>query len=169
MAFLFSVGPFLRDHVRIARAIALLLVTLAGCMDPSDSMPRSLVQLLANPERFDGHYVTTGGFLLYDPRGMGHLYLTKDDAEYGVDYNSILVVPDDIDEIYLPLEDFQARFVIVDGKFVRNYPNGKIEEVTRIVAFEPRGLSDCRYRPRPWDQPDICGPPMVDRGYKGPK
>lgn len=159
------------EAMRTSWIIFVIVITLlGGCHDRTDSYPRSLVQLLADPGRYDGYYITTGGFFLYDPvKKVGHLYLDKDDAEYGIDYNSIQVLPDGIDPAYLPIEDFQARFVIIEGQFRKSYPNGLIREMARIVAFEPLGLSDCRYRPRPKGQTDLCGRPMVDRGYKGPR
>lgn len=130
-------------------------------------MPRSLGQLIADPVKYDGDRIITGGFFLYNPAGVGHLYMTKDDAEYGIDYNSILIVLEDINKAYLPVEDFQARFVMVQGKFVSAYLNGRIVDVERILAFEKRGLNDCRYQPlMKGETLDKCGPRIIDRGER---
>ena len=70
----------------------------------------SLVQLLANPERYDVRKIEAAGLFVLREKQYA-LFLSKEDAENGISLNSIAVV--------LPSPEFkQDEVTQLDGKFV---------------------------------------------------
>ncbi len=72
-----------------------------------------LVRILANPEKFENHWVQTGGYLVLEFEHCA-LYASKEDSEHGLTMNGVWITPD------FPIEDpklASRRYVIVDGIF----------------------------------------------------
>jgi hypothetical protein len=102
----------MKASLSILFAFALLFGTGGVCQDKPT--PVSLIQLIVNPERFDGKSVVVRGFFLAAGRthdlASHYLFFHKEDAENNLG-NSIVVVPSDqmtrdqekIDRMYVQL------------------------------------------------------------------
>jgi hypothetical protein len=89
----------------------------------------SLVQLLANPERYEARKIQAAGLFVYR-QGQQALFLSKEDLENGVSENSVAVV--------LQNPQFkQADLVQLDGKFI-----------SLKGTFNSRGVPDSPQRGR---------------------
>jgi hypothetical protein len=95
----------------------------------------SLVQLLANPERYNGGKIQAAGLLVY--RGEQHaLFLTSEDAENGISQNSIAVVLPSPAYKQDELAQLNGKFISVKGTFnARGVPEAG-QRVPEIVAVE---------------------------------
>src|SRR6267154_1164449 len=122
----------------------------------------SLVQLLANPERYDGGKIQAAGFFLY--KGEQHaVFLTSEDAANGISQNSIAVVlqppnykPDDLTQL-------DGKFISVKGTFnARGIPQETEQtqtdrRVPQIVAIE-----EVRSPPYATEQATVFRPAKAD-------
>jgi hypothetical protein len=102
--------------LRIMLAGWLLLSSAGLCQDRP--RPISLIQLIANPKKFDGKLVMVRGFLrLYQEKKHGvHavLYVSQEDAKQLLP-NSILVLPSD--QMVREKEGIDRKYVILTGLF----------------------------------------------------
>ena len=75
----------------------------------------SIIQLISNPEKYEGKTVQIEGFISLEYEGMA-IYLTKDDYEYFNRKNGICLLLSKEDAISLKKE-CHKKFVTVTGKF----------------------------------------------------
>ena len=108
----------------------------------------SIVQLIASPQNYDGKRVRIIGVAMQaeSQDGIGHIYLSRDDARYLNDSNSIWIdirgMPD------LPsIETFNGQFVVVVGTFTSRDRLLMIENVTDIRILSPLPLDESRFDP----------------------
>jgi hypothetical protein len=93
---------------------------LVGSLGVAQDAPKhtSLIQLIANPEKFEGDPVTVLGFLVMSGHHGGFvatvLYFHKEDAENLLG-NSVLVVPND--QMRRDDERIDRMYVILTGTF----------------------------------------------------
>jgi hypothetical protein len=111
---------------------------------PSSEFPPSLVQLLAHPDRYHGEKLQVKGYLHVQFEGTA-IYLSRDDAEYGITRNGFWV---QFDKASGPFEDgvkpeqLDKKYVLIEGTFDKNSFGhmglwaGTIGKVTR--AYELR-------------------------------
>lgn len=102
----------------------------------------SIINLIANPKKFDEKYIRLIGVLEWEFEGHG-IYLTKDDYNYGITKNAVWL--DMYDEVYKDkideLKQMNGEYVIVEGVFNSNENghfdmySGTIENVTRIELW----------------------------------
>jgi len=105
-----------------------LSLGVPGAVGQERPTSANLVELLANPDRFDGHSITVKGFLLV--MGGHHdiaayfLYLHREDAENELG-NSVSVIPNEqmmkaaekIDRVYVTLTGTVCRVRTADGDY----------------------------------------------------
>lgn len=109
----------------------------------------SLVNLLAKPDEYHGKFIRLKGFIILEFEGNA-IYLTKDDAQYGVTKNGLWVEFDPnlwIDpstDKRIDLEkQFNGKFVLIEGIFNKDefghmgMNSGSIKSITRIMELEP--------------------------------
>ena len=122
---------------------------LAACASVSTSEPRdvSLVELIANPMKYDGQYVRVCGFYSYEFEGCA-LYLHREDYEHALYKNGIWVGTGDIRNV--PAAQYQycdMKYVLIQGVFDAHDHghlgmwSGQIDQLTRMEPW-PRGGSD---------------------------
>jgi hypothetical protein len=118
-----------------ALCIAFLLAVSCATDGQSNQPARvSLVQLIANPEKYDGQLVSAVGFLTMGEEGTG-LWLHETDFLNGIDADAISV--DRTKEMYSDKEHLNLNYMLIEGIF-RNekklaaYPQtGRITKVQR--------------------------------------
>jgi hypothetical protein len=95
--------------------IGCILLAGQGGLGQDRSTP-SMIQLLANPEKFDGKVVTLIGFLTLDHQkhhaAMGFLSLHEEDAKNLLS-NAVMVVPSE--QMLRDEEKIQGMYVIITG------------------------------------------------------
>ena len=108
----------------------------------------SLVQLLSQPETYEGKFVRVEGFIRLEFEGNG-IYLSRDDANYLIAKNSLWVEFDqnlwtdpangkriDIDKM------FNGKFVLIEGIFDKNNKghmglfSGAIKKISRVMELK---------------------------------
>jgi hypothetical protein len=121
-------------------AIASILCLVAVLSGPVDGQqpaaPRiSMIQLIANPEKFDGQLVSVVGFLTMGEEGTG-LWLHETDFLNGIDADAVSV--DRTKEMHEDRERLGLNYVLIEGTFQKNdrklvgYPQtGRIIRVRR--------------------------------------
>ncbi len=102
----------------------------------------SLIQIIANPEKFDGKEVSVAGFLLIEHEGDA-LYFHREDYEHGLLENSIWV--DTTAEMAKEKAGLNLKYVIVTGTFVargdglQQIEAGGITKIKRVmICPEPK-------------------------------
>lgn len=106
--------------VKFYVSVLLAGLCLASSIAPGQDRPKptTLIELLANPEKFDGSTVTVRGYFVVV--GSEHditayfLYLNREDAENLLG-DAVVVVP--TDQIRRDKEKFDRMFVMVTGRF----------------------------------------------------
>jgi hypothetical protein len=109
-----------------------------------DDGPVSLIQLIANPEKYDGKQVQVIGFLRLEFEGNA-LYLHEDDYKNVVFGNSIgLGIPK---KQKLPEDELNMHYVKVVGTFkagMSNIQSGVIIDITTIERWPPQWFEKTR-------------------------
>jgi hypothetical protein len=109
----------MRFHRYVYRiAFSLLILMCSGATQAADVRARiSLVQLLATPGQYDGRTIEVVGYFVFEEENHT-LYLSPDDAQYGVSNGGIEVgsfSPDISD--YKRLVQFDRKYVRLRGVF----------------------------------------------------
>ena len=108
----------------------------------------SLVQLITNPERYDGKLVSVVGYLTFGYEGDG-LYLHKEDYENGINADGLAV--DRTKQMLKDREKLYDNYVLIVGVFRR-------QELPAIYVSTGRitNIQRCEL----WSQPDH---PRIER------
>lgn len=110
------------------------LFLLAGCtQDPLSGV--SMIQLIANPEKYDGQYVRVMGFLRLEFEGNA-LYLHQEDYEESLSKNGVWV---DVVETEANRK-FNMKYVVIEGTFTSNQGHmwawsGGIRDIKRMELW----------------------------------
>jgi hypothetical protein len=79
----------------------------------SEPLPVSLISLIANPSKYQGHYIRVVGYFRYE-EGDATVYLSKDDAKHYNTKNCLWLYL--VKKIKNP-EKFDGTFAIIQGTF----------------------------------------------------
>ena len=131
--------------MRCLFALAVGLLLLAGSVLPGQDQPKpiSLIQLIANPEKFDGKVVSVDGYLMIGehPEFVGQqpiLYLHEEDAKNLLLSNSVWVVPSD--QMLRNRETLNHMYVTVTGVFrASRGEGGTITQVQNFAIWSDPG------------------------------
>ena len=95
----------------VAGILGLLL--LSGLVQAQEEIHDvSMIQLIANPEKYDGKYVRVMGFLRLEFEGNG-LYLHREDYEESLYKNGVWVHVAEI----VANRQFNMKYVLIEGTF----------------------------------------------------
>lgn len=106
--------------VKFYVSILLAGLFLASSIAPGQDRPKptTLIELLANPEKFDGVTVTVRGYFVFDDRehdiSAYFLYLNREDAENLLG-DAVVVVP--TEQMRRDKEKLDRMFVMLTGRF----------------------------------------------------
>jgi hypothetical protein len=115
----------------VAAFIALVAIYLVGfaaydqlvLRPPSESRQApqrvSLVQLIASPEKYDGHRIQAAGYFIFEEEHHA-LYLTDTDGEYYLPENSVALLFDYRKFPRDELRTFNRKYVNLTGRFIAN-------------------------------------------------
>ena len=93
----------------------LLLALLCSVSQPSHAAESvSLIQLIANPNDYDGKFVSVIGFVSLEFEGKA-VYLHQDDYKHGIWKNGLWI--DVTDDILRKRRTFDQKYVLVEGMF----------------------------------------------------
>jgi hypothetical protein len=110
---------------------------------PNEEFNASIVQILAHRDRYHGKRVQVMGFLHVRFEGTA-IYLSKDDAAYGITHNGFWVK---FDKAAIPFNDpagpkeFDGKYVLIEGIFDKDDLGhmsawqGTIDKVNRIYEL----------------------------------
>ncbi len=128
--------------------LLLLLITpgLLLARAPSEEpLPVSIVQLIANPEKYDGKLVATAGFLMLGERPA--LYLHQEDADHALIENALWL--DTTDKMRRHRDELHHKYVVITGTFRAGhaghdyYKAGGITKIKSCSAWSPpAGFTD---------------------------
>lgn len=136
--------------------IGVFAIMLASCTNDQNEKNGgvdcncSIVQLLVAPEKYNQKRVRIIGLAMEadSQDGIGHVYLTKDDARFANDSNSVWIdYRDDAQSSSKTFGQFNGQFVVVVGTFAYRDGLMMIEKVTDIRALSPLPLDDSRFDP----------------------
>lgn len=96
--------------------------------------PLSLIQLIANPEKYDGKRVQVVGFLRLEFEGNA-LYLHEDDYKNGIYGNAIGIGV--TKESKWSKDDVNMRYVMVVGTFSAGKSNLHTGTIVKIINVVP--------------------------------
>jgi hypothetical protein len=113
-------------------------------MYPNEEYQASIVQILAHRDRYDGKEVQIEGFLEVEFEGTA-IYLSKDDADYGITRNGFWVTFDGRAVPYKKGSNgptqYHRKYVLIEGTFDKDLMGhcslwqGTIKNVNRIVEL----------------------------------
>lgn len=115
--------------------------TTVAIAEKETSAPCSIVQLIADPQTFDGKRVLTYGFATIGPE-RNYLYLSREDADHGLLTNAVLLDLPTMKET-LRHAQLDSRYVLVEGRFDASHKdafvpaNGGLRNITRLELVEP--------------------------------
>jgi hypothetical protein len=122
-----------------AMALALTLSSEAGS-ESEIPVRCSVIQLIANPDQFDGMVVQTYGFATIGFE-RNYLYLSRDDARYGLVANALPLDVPTMEKVGALLR-FDGKYVLVEGTFDASLKsgfapaNGGITKISRMLPVE---------------------------------
>jgi hypothetical protein len=150
--------------MRLLGALALMFSLLASLTGISQNKPNdvlvSLIELISNPEKFDGKVVTVQGFLVLDRRRhdlLAHyLYLHREDADNLLTWNALVVVPSK--QMLRDEEEIDRMYVRLTGTYraeraLGSLHAGTIKDIVSCTMWSdpsrPVGLNPGPGSPRP--------------------
>jgi hypothetical protein len=121
----------------------LLLLPYSGMSRSNAQRPQqvSLIQLISDPDRFDGKPVIVVGFLVFGSEGDG-LFLHQSDFEHGIDANAVAIQR---------TSEMNANRELLDGKYV--LVQGVFQATDRGPLFPKSGIVGKVVRCEMWSDP----------------
>jgi hypothetical protein len=105
-----------------------------------DEQSVSLIQLIANPEAFDGKRVVVGGFLVLRDEYEHSLFVDENAHRASLTANSVAADFDGSStEIQARARQLDRRYVVVTGRFKAGataFSGGKLEGIYGVVLIE---------------------------------
>jgi hypothetical protein len=101
---------------------------------PNEEYQASIVQILAHRDRYDGKEVQIAGYLRVKFEGTA-IYLSKEDADYGMTQNGFCVTISD------RAVQYDRKYVLLEGTFEKDLMGhgslwqGAITNITRVVEL----------------------------------
>jgi hypothetical protein len=122
--------------------ILVALIPMAGAAQNETAVPHavSFLELIANPDKFDGQLVSVTGFLGLDPPDGNMLYLHKEDYDNGILLNGIGV--EVTKEMWNDREKLDGTYVQIVGIFQSGEKHGNRYSVIAKVR-------NCAFRSQP--------------------
>jgi len=103
-----------RALVLTVMTMMVLIALSAAPISRAQNNAVSIVQLIANPEKYDGKVVQVTGFLRLEFEGNA-IYLHEDDYRHGITKNGLMVVRNlKVDE---KADKFDLHYVVLEGTF----------------------------------------------------
>jgi hypothetical protein len=133
-----------RVHIigRLVLPLLALLFTLLVIPSKADQpLDVSMVQLIANPEKFDGKHIRVIGFLRIEFEGNA-LYFHREDYEIGLLKNAIWV--DVTPQMEKQSSKFNMQYVLLEGIFSASEKghmdafSGSIKRINRVMPWPSR-------------------------------
>lgn len=118
--------------------MAALISTVVVAVEPESV---SMIQVLSNPEKYDGKKLQLMGYLHLEFEGNG-LYLHKEDEQRGLSKNGLWV--DTRSHSYKDMAALNDTYVLVEGTFTSRRQghmdlwSGEIHSIDRVIAWPPR-------------------------------
>ena len=126
---------------KIACALFLATFGYAALASGEEELLRiSIVQLLANPEKFEGKLVTVQGFVRLEFEGDA-IYLHKEDYEHGLRSNGLWLNAKECKQ--MDGSKFDAGYALVSGRFTSSRRghmdlwSGEIGDVQYCIGWPP--------------------------------
>lgn len=128
----------------------LIALVLAGAMPtfsvsraqtsspPAQPVVVSMIQLLSNPEKYEGKWVLTRGFLSMQREREYHLYLHEEDYKYALMNGMVLRLTE---AQHKQFEKLNLKYVLIEGTVHAGVGGhdegycGEIVDVTRLEAW----------------------------------
>ena len=98
----------------------------------------SIIELIANPEKYNGKRVSICGFFSYTGGDLGAIYISKDDKTYRIAKNAFIIYFSNDNLGNLDLKSLNNHFIVINGYFnpkikgFSNYFSGSLNSVTYI-------------------------------------
>jgi len=127
-------------RIALGMALSLIVVTGVGAQS-SEPLGVSLIQLIANPEKYDGKFVRVIGYLRLEFEGNA-LYLHREDDEAALIKNAIWV--DATPDMEKNREKFDRKYVLLEGRFDAKHHghmdlfSGELRAISRADVWYPR-------------------------------
>jgi hypothetical protein len=132
--------------------IVFFAVTFGGIVYADELQDVSVVQLIANPELFNGREVRVIGFLHLEFEGAA-VYLHREDFDYSVDKNSVAIQLSESQE--QSWQKLNNHYVIIEGRFSSvakghfGARSGSLQNVTRLGDWSVNRSQKNRQKHRP--------------------
>jgi hypothetical protein len=137
-------GSASRVHIIGSSVLPLLALLFTLLVIPSNAeqpLDVSMIQLIANPEKFDGKHIRVIGFLRIEFEGNA-LYFHRQDYEIGLLKNGIWV--DVTPEMEKQSSKFNMQYVLLEGIFSASEKghmdafSGSIKHINRVMPWPSR-------------------------------
>lgn len=130
---------------KFLQILVMMFPAVVGGANDQHQQPEhlSLIQLISNPEKYDGKRVSVVGFLYFGGVDGDGLYLHKEDCDNAIGSNGLMV--DRTKQMFQERERLYDNYVLIVGVFRR-------EEIPPL-HFSPgriTGIERCEL----WSQPD---------------
>jgi hypothetical protein len=116
-----------------------LLCWVAQPSIAAETIDVSIVQLIANPQQFDGKIVRIIGFARLEFEGDS-IYLHREDYEHGITKNGLWMdVPNDMRKRDT---EFDQKYILIEGRFNAKFTghmgmwSGSIEKISRFEVWD---------------------------------
>lgn len=129
--------PFAPATVQARKAESGTLTTANTKSYPSEEYQASIVQILAHRDRYHGKEVQITGYLRVQSEETA-IYLSKEDADYGMTRNGFCVT------LSKSATKYDQKYVLIEGTFDKDLMGhmsawqGAIKNVTRVVELTKR-------------------------------
>lgn len=137
----------------LTMAIVVVLPFAAIPQAPPQTAPgASVIELIANPGKFDGKPVTVIGFLSLDPPDGNMLFLHEEDFDHGLIHNAIEIAP--TKDMWTDREKLDMNYVVVVGMFRspdKSHRYGLITDIKRcdLMRIPPAARRRLRHNSNP--------------------
>lgn len=101
---------------RLSLYLLLAFLLIGSSNDAGSQVPQnlSMIELIANPDKFDGRLISVTGYLRVQFEGDA-LYLHQEDYLHGLTKNSLWI--ERSDEVVEQLESLDSNYIVIAGLF----------------------------------------------------
>jgi hypothetical protein len=124
---------------KFLRAVAMILIFVSATAQSSERLDVSMIQLIANPQQFDGKPIRLLAYLNLEFEGDA-LFLHREDFDKGLWSNALSI---SLEDHHFPkVKRLSRGYVMVEGIFsakIRGHFgmfSGSVQQVTRIQKYE---------------------------------
>ena len=125
-------------------ALLVFVIGVACAASPADDLKKrkdekylSLIQLIADPDKYNGEYVSIGGYLALSREIENSLYIDENSYRHGMPNSIAIDFEESLPEIRQRARELDQGYIIVAGRFKAGATALSLGELKEVYYIAP--------------------------------